>query len=251
MNTLRISDFRADLLLGSSPPKTQLASGIEAEVSSFLENGKALKVCETCRTTGEYNGHPEEVLILRIAFRSTRVLVETAKRLAWHFRQDSVGLAFRESATFLRITPDVTISRAYEPGEDETAVQLEPESIFLVWEKDPKLIRKGGDMIQPYRPLQEWNETFQVNLHLIRPEHDRWLKEKAIPARYFVDLDAGGINFYTIEFPDRATAREFITAFGYRGEPWPYATEKPFKAGWVPFRLNEQTAIKEENNETD
>ena len=76
-------------------------------------------------------------------------------------------------------------------------------------------------------------QSYNVNLHDLKKEYDRWVKEQGIPVRYFVDLDGGGINYFTIEFQTEAHAVAFIHHFEFHGSPYPWG-EKKKSEGWCP-----------------
>jgi hypothetical protein len=82
-------------------------------------------------------------------------------------------------------------------------------------------------------------ESYNVNLHDLEAEYADWFEEQSIPVRYFVSMDGGGVNYFTIEFQQQADAVAFIHQFDFRGEPYPWG-EKKKSEGWQPYDLKAQ-----------
>ena len=83
-------------------------------------------------------------------------------------------------------------------------------------------------------------QSHNVNLYDLEPEYDVWCREQGFPVRYFVDMDGGGVNFFTIEFQVREHATAFISHFCFQGKPYPWG-EKKKNEGWQTYDLKNQT----------
>ncbi len=85
-------------------------------------------------------------------------------------------------------------------------------------------------------------QSYNVNLYDLEPEYDTWFEEQRLPVRYFVDMDGGGVNYFTIEFQTRAHAVAFIIHFGFQGKPYPWG-EKKKSEGWQTYNLKNRRQI--------
>lgn len=226
---------RVDLLIGSQPLAPSFDKATKAKVLAFF-NKKEFITSEYRIIPGKYDKITEEVLVLRVLFRSSTALIEQIKKACTVFSQDSIGMASQENSIFLRISSSTFLGQSKDTEVE--SIQILPQNIWVSWKTNPALIKKGGAMVQPYKCTVTWVESFHINLHLIRKAYDAWLEKEKIQRRYFVDLDGGGINFYTIEFLKESDALRFINYFKFKnGKPWIYSRRKTMNKGWYPYKL--------------